>query len=177
MAVHTGVRPVRVEGDTRVNAVVWSDGEAEHTVPCDAVGFGYALRSETQLADLLGCRYLKPMHRAHLPERDDAGRTSVAGVYVAGDGAGIMGADAAEWAGERAALALLADHGVKVDAARATRAGQADEADAIPARAGARLSLPHRLGGPRTRCAGGVPLPLSAGELRAAAPAMPAPTR
>ena len=34
-------------------------------------------------------------------------------------GGGIMGADAAEWAGERAALALLADHGVKVDAARA----------------------------------------------------------
>lgn len=30
-----------------------------------------------------------------------------------------MGADAAEWAGERAALALLADHGVAVDAARA----------------------------------------------------------
>jgi bacterioferritin-associated ferredoxin len=30
-----------------------------------------------------------------------------------------MGADAAEWAGERAALALLTDHGVKVDTARA----------------------------------------------------------
>jgi NADPH-dependent 2,4-dienoyl-CoA reductase/sulfur reductase-like enzyme len=120
VAVHTGVRPVHVEGDTRVNAVVWSDGQAEHTVPCDAVGFGYALRSETQLADLLGCRFAwAPMHRAHLPERDSAGRTSVAGVYLAGDGAGIMGADAAEWAGERAALALLADHGVKVDAARA----------------------------------------------------------
>ncbi|RZJ12842.1 MAG: FAD/NAD(P)-binding oxidoreductase [Acidovorax sp.] len=120
VAVHTGVRPVRVEGDTRVNAVVWSDGQAEHTVPCDAVGFGYALRSETQLADLLGCRFAwAPMHRAHLPERDSAGRTSVAGVYLAGDGAGIMGADAAEWAGERAALALLADHGAKVDAARA----------------------------------------------------------
>jgi bacterioferritin-associated ferredoxin len=72
------------------------------------------------LADLLGCRFAwQPMHHAHLPERDAAGRTSVPGVYLAGDGAGIMGADAAEWAGERAALALLADQGVAVDAARA----------------------------------------------------------
>jgi bacterioferritin-associated ferredoxin len=51
--------------------------------------------------------------------RDAAGRSSVRGVYLAGDGAGIMGADAAEWAGERAALALLADNGVAVDVARA----------------------------------------------------------
>jgi bacterioferritin-associated ferredoxin len=78
------------------------------------------LRSETQLADLVGCRFaFAPLQRAHLPERDAAGRSSVAGVYLAGDGAGIMGADAAEWAGERAALALLTDQGVKVDALRA----------------------------------------------------------
>lgn len=117
--IHTGVRPVRVLGDERVDGVVWSDGTREHTLACDAVGLGYALRSETQLADLLGCRFAwAPLQRAHLPERDAAGRTSVAGVYLAGDGAGIMGADAAEWAGERAALALLADQGVSVDAAR-----------------------------------------------------------
>ena len=118
--IHTGVRPVRVLGDERVDGVVWSDGTREHTLACDAVGLGYALRSETQLADLLGCRFAwAPLQRAHLPERDGAGRTSVAGVYLAGDGAGIMGADAAEWAGERAALALLADQGGSVDTARA----------------------------------------------------------
>ncbi|SDP12275.1 NADPH-dependent 2,4-dienoyl-CoA reductase, sulfur reductase [Rhodoferax sp. OV413] len=122
VALHSGVRPVRVLGHGRVRAVVWHDGRQERTLDCDAIGFGYALRSETQLADLLGCRFaFAPQQRAHLPERDAAGRSSVAGVYLAGDGAGIMGADAAEWAGERAALALLADHGVAVDAARAER--------------------------------------------------------
>ena len=120
VALYSGVRPLRVLGDGRVRAVVWHDGQQEHTLDCDAIGFGYALRSETQLADLLGCRFaFVPQQRAHLPERDAAGRSSVAGVYLAGDGAGIMGADAAEWAGERAALALLADHGVTVDLARA----------------------------------------------------------
>lgn len=140
---HTGVRPVHVEGDTRVNAVVWSDGQAEHTVPCDAVGFGYALRSETQLADLLGCRFAwAPMHRAHLPERDSAGRTSVAGVYLAGDGAGIMGADAAEWAGERRTGAAGRPWREGGCGTRRRAGTQADLPDAVPPRAGARLPLP-----------------------------------
>lgn len=120
VALHNGVRLVRMQGDQRVRSVVWAEGGHERSLDCDAVGFGYALRSETQLADLLGCRFaFAPMHRAHLPERDAAGRSSVPGVYLAGDGAGIMGADAAEWAGELAALTLLADHGVAVDTQRA----------------------------------------------------------
>ncbi|MDN8611578.1 NAD(P)/FAD-dependent oxidoreductase [Variovorax ginsengisoli] len=116
-----GVRLLRMEGDERVRAVVWSEAGRKHRLDCDAVGFGYALRSETQLADLLGCRFaFAPLHRAHLPERDAAGRSSVPGVYLAGDGAGIMGADAAEWAGELAALTLLADHGMAIDTQRAS---------------------------------------------------------
>jgi len=123
VALHSGVRPLRVEGESRVTGVAWHDGVRELRLDCDAVGFGYALRSETQLADLLGCRFaFAPMHRAHLPERDAAGRSSVAGVYLAGDGAGIMGADAAEWAGARAALALLADHGMALEASDVARA-------------------------------------------------------
>jgi hydrogen cyanide synthase HcnB len=118
-----GVRPVKVLGETRVTGVVWSDGRGEQTLACDAIGFGYALRSETQLADILGCRFrFDALQRAWLPERDAAGRSSVEGVYLAGDGAGIMGADAAEWAGERAALALLSDAGKRPDAADAARA-------------------------------------------------------
>lgn len=120
VALHGGVRPVRVDGDARVQGVAFEQDGHERTLACDAIGFGYALRAETQLADLLGCAFsYAPMHRAHVPVRDARGRTSVAGVYLAGDGAGIMGADAAEWAGELVALTLLADAGVAVDAARA----------------------------------------------------------
>ena len=80
------------------------------TLECDAVGFGYGLRPETQLADIAGCRFrYDTLNRCWLPERDEAGRTSIGGIYVAGDGAGIAGADAAECAGHLAALAVLDD--------------------------------------------------------------------
>lgn len=126
--VHQGVRLLGAVGDasnSRVTAMRWRSSSNEHFVACDAVGFGHALRSETQLADLLGCCFAyNPLQRQALPERDAAGRSSVAGVYLAGDGAGIMGADAAEWAGERAALALLADAGHTLNAASTARAAE-----------------------------------------------------
>ncbi len=123
IATYGGVRPLQVLGKTRVEALRWSDSRGEHTLACDGIGLGYALRSETQLADILDCRFrFDPLQRAWLPERDSAGRSSVPGVYLAGDGAGIMGADAAEWAGERAALALLSDTGHTLDLADTARA-------------------------------------------------------
>jgi NADPH-dependent 2,4-dienoyl-CoA reductase/sulfur reductase-like enzyme len=122
VAMHFGVEPVRIEGKTRVTGIVWRERGRERRLDCDAVGYGLALRSETQLADLAGCRFVfDARDRAWLPERDRAGRTSVAGIYIAGDGAGIAGADAAELAGERAGLALLEDAGLLVDRTRIDR--------------------------------------------------------
>jgi NADPH-dependent 2,4-dienoyl-CoA reductase/sulfur reductase-like enzyme len=117
--VHEGARVLRALGTDSVEKLVWHDGRVEREIECDAVATGHALRSETQLADLLGCRFaFDPLQRGWLPERDGQGRSSVAGVYLAGDGAAIQGADAAEAAGELAALALLRDAGHAVDAAR-----------------------------------------------------------
>lgn len=120
--LETGVRLQRVLGDERVQALrVRLVGQTQdEDIVCDAVGVGHALRAETQLADLLDCEFqFDVLNRAWLPRRDAAGRSTVAGVYLAGDGAGIMGADAAQLAGERAALALLADRGVLVNETKA----------------------------------------------------------
>ncbi|WP_242167447.1 MULTISPECIES: FAD-dependent oxidoreductase [unclassified Pseudomonas] len=114
--VHQGATLTQIDGEQRVKGIRWG----EHVLDCDAVAFAHALRSETQLADLLGCEFAwNSLNRAWLPQRDSAGRSSINDVYLAGDGAGIMGADAAQMAGERAALAVLADAGIAIDQRRA----------------------------------------------------------
>ena len=110
VAIHRGIEPVSALGEERVTRVVWRDAQGEHCLECDAIGFGYALRSETQLADIVGAKFeFDVAQRSYLPVRDEMGRSSIEGVYVAGDGAGIVGADAAEIAGELAAMAMLSD--------------------------------------------------------------------
>lgn len=119
VSIHRGVTLIGAEpdaGGTRVAGLRWRRAGREHATSCDAVAFGHGLRSETELADLAGCAFAwDPIDEAWLPRRDAHGRSSVTGVYLAGDGAGIRGADAAELAGVRAAQALLADLGLQGD--------------------------------------------------------------
>jgi NADPH-dependent 2,4-dienoyl-CoA reductase/sulfur reductase-like enzyme len=139
--IERGVVLERVLGQNRVTGIAWrrattrraaaSPDVAPETLECDAVGSSFGLRPETQLADVAGCRFrYDTLNRCWLPERDEVGRTSIGGIYVAGDGAGIAGADAAELAGHLAALAVLDDsrcepssrrHTSRIDAAVSER--------------------------------------------------------
>jgi len=120
LCLKRGVRPIAIEGDVRVSGLRYRTAFGrERRVECDAVAFGWGVKPECQLAELAGCdmRY-DEMARQWLPESDTEGRSSMTGVYLAGDGAGVMGADAAEYRGELAALAFLADVGEAVDDSR-----------------------------------------------------------
>jgi NADPH-dependent 2,4-dienoyl-CoA reductase/sulfur reductase-like enzyme len=125
--VRYGVGAIRVEGEARVEALVWREKSGEeHRVACDAVGASFGLRAETQLADLAGCRFVFAADaRQWLPERTEAGRSSVPGIYLAGDGARIGGADVAELQGMRAAFAVLEDLGRDVDRRAVARVDRA----------------------------------------------------
>jgi len=111
--VYRGVTPLTIEGSplTGVTGVrVGLGPDQSLAVSCDAVALGYHLRPETQLADLAGCAFYFDTETGQwLPETDQDGRSSVAGIYLAGDGARVRGADAAELAGRLAALAVLDD--------------------------------------------------------------------
>jgi len=115
IAVLQGVTPLVIEGDERlgVQAVAVRDDQgATQRFECDAVGLGWHLRAESQLADLARCEFaFEPLSRQWLPRIDADGRSSTRGVYLAGDGARILGADGAEAAGRLAALAALGDLG------------------------------------------------------------------
>lgn len=111
----SGVTPMAVAGSdaSGVSGVRVRDARGrEHSFECDAVGLGYHLRAESQLADLAKCEFrFDAESRQWLPRIDEDGRSSVAGLYLAGDGARILGADGAEAAGRLAALAALKDLG------------------------------------------------------------------
>ncbi|SAL64229.1 BFD/(2Fe-2S)-binding domain-containing protein [Caballeronia cordobensis] len=123
--VHRGIVPVEIEGSPEHGVqgvrVRQADGAMLH-VPCDAVALGYHLRSETQLADLAGCEFrFDHALQQWLPIADEDGRSNVKDVYLAGDGARVRGADAAERAGRLAALAALKDLSLPHDTAEANR--------------------------------------------------------
>jgi len=108
------VRPSRVLGTDCVTGIeVLADGRVRR-LDCDALALGYGLKSESQLAELAGAHFVfDRVQNQWLPQTDDHGRAiGRDGLYLAGDGAGIQGADAAELRGRIAAGALLKDAGV-----------------------------------------------------------------
>jgi NADPH-dependent 2,4-dienoyl-CoA reductase/sulfur reductase-like enzyme len=119
LAIHRGITPVEIHGDDDhgVNAVtVQLASGLERRFACDAVALGYHLRPEFQLADLAGCRFsFDAQTRQFWPDIDASGRSSVAGVYLCGDGTRTQGADGAELSGRLAAHAALADAGHGTD--------------------------------------------------------------
>ncbi|TGT89587.1 MULTISPECIES: FAD/NAD(P)-binding oxidoreductase [unclassified Mesorhizobium] len=118
---HAGVTLERIEADGQgVAALRWRDagGRQQHT-PCAMIGMGWHLRAETHLADLVGCTFIyDEQWQQWLPKADEMGRAGN-GVYLAGDGVRLLGADGAEIAGRLAAAACLSDLGYRAPPASA----------------------------------------------------------
>jgi NADPH-dependent 2,4-dienoyl-CoA reductase/sulfur reductase-like enzyme len=123
---------VRIEGIDGVERAVlarldrdWRPvAGTERAVDCDTVVLGYGLVPSPELADLAGCTLAYDVGRGGWVPTADPERllaTSAPGVVVAGDGAGIGGADVAEHEGRLAGLGA-ALHVGRLDPARA-RAG------------------------------------------------------
>jgi NADPH-dependent 2,4-dienoyl-CoA reductase/sulfur reductase-like enzyme len=80
-------------------------GAPAETVAADTVCLGHGFVPAVQLSRLAGCEHqYQPVRRAYVPVRDEWLQTTLAGLYVAGDGAGIGGKDVARLEGRLAAL-------------------------------------------------------------------------
>ncbi len=78
---------------------------SERSMPVDAVGIGFGLQPSVRLARLLGCRTEYDWKtRCFVPATDPWGQSSRPGIYLAGDGAGVGGADWSEVQGRLAGL-------------------------------------------------------------------------
>jgi len=106
---------LRCEGEQRVQRAVIGKVDrqgrplpgTERTLDVDVVAAGFGLIPSIELGLLLGCEaHYLPHRGGHCVRVDDAQRSSVPGVFAAGEIAGIGGAEVAAAEGELAALAI-----------------------------------------------------------------------
>lgn len=111
---------VEARGEGRLEEVVvapydneWNpDHSRMRVIQADCLATGYGFVPRTELTRLLGVEHEFNAVGHPVPVTDEAHRTSVDHVYVAGDAAGIYGGQVAAEAGRLAAMACLADTGV-----------------------------------------------------------------
>ncbi len=103
------VRRVRIGS---VDADGKPDGRSERWMDCDALAVGHGLSPSSDIPRLLHAAHeFDAASRGWVPTLDPAGRTSIRGLYAAGDGAGVRGAFPAALAGRIAGRAAAIDAG------------------------------------------------------------------
>jgi thioredoxin reductase len=123
--------PVRLEGSQHVTgAVIASVDEqwrprpgTERHIAVDAVAVGYGLLPSLELPRICGCAVAYDhVAQTWRPKRSSVFESTVPGIFIVGDGAGIAGAVVAVEEGRVAGLAVAEQLGrIRVDAARQRR--------------------------------------------------------
>lgn len=119
----TGVRDLRIEGDSCARAVLFESGRRTRRIEAGLFLLHQGVVPNTQITRALRCEHRwDAAQLCWAPRVDRWGRTSLASVYCAGDGAGVAGAVASELRGRLAALSVAHDLGRLSDAERDARA-------------------------------------------------------
>lgn len=106
--VTSGVTDLAAEGQGRLAAVSWRVGDRRETAPADVLLLHQGVVPNVNLAMAAGVEHRwDDVGLCWSPVLDETGGTSVEGISIAGDGAGIGGADAAIVRGRIAARATI----------------------------------------------------------------------
>jgi NADPH-dependent 2,4-dienoyl-CoA reductase/sulfur reductase-like enzyme len=141
-----GVMAMAARGGDRVEGVAYRVfGDSETRLPVDALLLHQGVAPNINLANSIGCAHRwDATQLCFVPDVDAWGMSTVPGVAIAGDGAGIAGALAAEHRGRLAALDAAHRLG-KIDEQRRDQDGAAPIANLAKARRGRRfLDLLYR---------------------------------
>lgn len=102
---YTGATDIAVAGSTRAEAVTFRSKGQAHSITCDTALLHHGVVPNTQAARSMNVPHVwSEAQQCFVPETGAWGETAKDGVLIAGDGAGISGAMAAEFAGRIAAL-------------------------------------------------------------------------
>lgn len=116
---YQGATALSIKGDARAEHVCFRSGGQEHQLTCQNVLLHHGVVPNTQVTRSMGLSHdWNEAQRAFAPAKDEWGRSAADKVFVAGDGAGIGGADVAANAGRLAALEIAFDLGVLIRSER-----------------------------------------------------------
>ncbi len=126
--VVSGIEALRAEGTDKVEAVTYTKAGRAQRMAVDMLLLHQGVVPNINLSNAIGCRHVwDDVQLTWKPATDGWGATSVAGISVAGDGAGIAGAEAAAERGRIAALGAVHRLG-RIDTATRDRAAAAQRA-------------------------------------------------
>jgi NADPH-dependent 2,4-dienoyl-CoA reductase/sulfur reductase-like enzyme len=110
--VHRAVRDVRIDGEGSVKGVTFTAQGMFHELDADVVGLHDGVVPNDHLAIAIGCATRwDPRIRSFCPVTDETCRSSIPGIWIAGDAATISGGFVASLEGRLAALDIAAGFG------------------------------------------------------------------
>lgn len=116
-----GVTQLRAHGTDRLQHISWQtpDGQSQR-VSAELMLVHEGVVPSIHMTQALGCKHTwRTAQQCYAPTLDEWGQTSQPGIFVAGDGAGIAGAQAACTGGSLAAIGIAVRAGkLQVDKAR-----------------------------------------------------------
>jgi len=117
-----GARDIAIEGEAQAASVRFLSGGKSWQIDCELVGLHEGVIPQQQMTRSLGCAHDWDEGQACFqPRRDEWGRSTRPGIFIAGDAGGIIGAEASRHDGDAAALAILAELGKITPAERDAR--------------------------------------------------------
>ena len=129
IAIRYGTQAVRCDGTDAVERLVVRDAQGEHSIPCDLAAMCYGFLTQSDLVRQAGAEVRWSVPAGGWEALHDEGmRSTVLGLYVAGETTGVAGSDAAIAEGAIAGLAIAEDAGALSanKAAAALRAPRAE---------------------------------------------------
>lgn len=104
----SGVTQIAIQGEHTVRGIQYQHRKKNHRLSTSSVLSHIGVIPEVQLANALGCQLAWDTQQQYwYPQTDSYQQTSLTNVFIAGDGGGIIGAEAAVLSGKLAALGIL----------------------------------------------------------------------
>lgn len=106
------VSHLRANGEHQLESISYRHRGKEHTVDTDLLLTHFGITPHIHLSQAAGCSHRwDKRQQCWRPQLDEWGNSSINGILIAGDGAGIGGARTAEHAGRLAALQAICELG------------------------------------------------------------------